>query len=644
MEVPRALDSRPHPNHNPPHTAFMSQSTLPTLDDTLLRRIAAEPPRTVFPVLQRAEAMVPLVVVLAALPTLYAVAHRTLTETGAHQGLLSLQCLQAETLNEFVDPVSAGAESPLAYQPLLMNWLTVLGLKLFGVGSTAGQVAAAYLCTVGLIAATYVLARRVGGERLGLIAAGLIAFNPHVLRLAQEPAPQSAAVMLAVLAMAGAVAHWQKSSSTASWQLLVGGIALGLCLLAGGSVALAVAAVLLIYVLCWKLDGWLRAPPPGVLDRESSVRRRALRGVLILAATGFAVGGWRSLLMGSRYGTVFWSNWLWFSGIDPAVAPETGGWGWAAWVARWSSLVLPLSVLALAGGAVVVVDMAKTSVSSGRRHQGLLVVWLFLAAILWSRLGVVPSAAGGNADFWAILLIVPLTLLASIAILALIDRKLTFPIAIGIGLATALDLLIVGYARARTVDEVGTGGHDARQWMLGLTLATLAASALWLAWRPLSRETRRWGYLSGFVLFLFAVNCLWGGMEVRRESPGDRELDELRQVLSRFSSVRRWTLVAPATTESIKPAPPAELTYTLHCLWPGANAAQADSWESLAVGLEAERSAPTGQKTEPRLVVCWCCRPNARAAAPVGLLKSVSPPGVFRSHEVSVYHPAESTP
>ena len=42
----------------------------------------------------------------------------------------------------------------------------------------------------------------------------------------------------AVLALAGAVAHWQKSSSLASVQLLLGGIALGLCLLAVQPIAL----------------------------------------------------------------------------------------------------------------------------------------------------------------------------------------------------------------------------------------------------------------------------------------------------------------------------------------------------------------------------------------------------------------------
>lgn len=620
----------------------MSQMTLPAMDDGLLKKISTEPPRPVFPVLKHAEAMIPLVVVLASLPTLYAVAHRTLTEAGARQGLLSLQCLAAQNLNEFVDPAVAGAQTPLAFQPLLMNWLTVLGFWLFGVGSLAGQVGAAYLCTAGLIGAAYVLARRLGGERLGLFTAGLLAFNPQVLRLAQEPAPQSAAVLFALLALAGAVAHWQKSSSAASWQLLVGGVALGLCLLAGGPVALAVVAVLLIYAGCWKLDGWLRAPPQGVLDREHSTRRRAIRSVLILAATGFAVGGWRSLLMGSRYGVDFWESWFGIDDVDRPAAPIAAiDSGWLEWASGWNNLVLPLTVLSVVGAVVIVVELARSNVASGRRHRGLLVVWIAIAAVLWNWLGSGTPDNPASADFWTILLIVPLTMSAAVTLLALIDHQFSFPAAVGIGLATGLDLLLASsFTAASTLDD-GVTSHGVTGWLALLTVAMIGSIAVWLASRSRSLETRRWGFLTGFVLFVVAVNCLWGGFGVRRTSAGDRELEDLRQGLARFPDVRRWTLVTPTTAETVAAQPPPELTYTLHCLWPGSSVSRAASWEALAVELESERSAGAA---DTRLIVCWCSRPHVRAVVPVGLLKSVATPGAYRGHEVSAFHPGEAAP
>ena len=57
----------------------MNATSPGTLDDVAIGELAEEPDRPLFPLLERAEAMVPLVVVLAFLPALYAVNHRTLT-------------------------------------------------------------------------------------------------------------------------------------------------------------------------------------------------------------------------------------------------------------------------------------------------------------------------------------------------------------------------------------------------------------------------------------------------------------------------------------------------------------------------------------------------------------------------------------
>src|SRR5262245_31734352 len=236
----------------------MSKLSSSTIDDTTIGQLAEEPERPLIPLLSRAEAMIPLVVVLGFLPALYAVNHRTLTEPGAWEALISLRCLEAANPAEFVDPAAIDPLNPCRFHPPLTNWLTALSMNLAGVGNDAGRLAVAYLCTAGLVVADYVLARRFGGEELGLVTAGLFAFHPRILEGAQESVPQSAACFLALLALAGAVAHWQKSSSVASYQLLLGGFALGLCLLAGGPVAVAVVLILLGYVLWWRCATWFQ--------------------------------------------------------------------------------------------------------------------------------------------------------------------------------------------------------------------------------------------------------------------------------------------------------------------------------------------------------------------------------------------------
>src|SRR5262245_32976872 len=151
-----------------------------TIDDKTIGQLAAEPERPVIPLLNQAEAMVPLVVVLAFLPALYALNYRTLTEPGAWEGLISLRCLEAANLAEFVDPAALDPQNPYRFHPPLTNWLTAAGMSLAGVENDAGRLAAAYLCTGGLVLAGYVLARRFGGEALGLITAGLLAFHPRI--------------------------------------------------------------------------------------------------------------------------------------------------------------------------------------------------------------------------------------------------------------------------------------------------------------------------------------------------------------------------------------------------------------------------------------------------------------------------------
>lgn len=581
--------------------------------------------------------MAPLVMVLAFLPTLYAVAHRTLTEAGARQGLLSLQCLSAQTLNEFIDPATTGTSPSLASQPLLMNWFTALALKTSGVGQVAGQVASAYLCTACLILATYVLARRLGGDRLGLMSALLLAFNPHILKLAQEPLPQSGAALFAVLAMAGAVAHWQKSSSVASVQLLLGGIALGLCLLAGGPVAIATLAILVFYAAGWKIDRVRHSAIDSPFERSQLNRGKALRSLLVLALTGFAVGGWRSLLMGSRYGAQFWDAWFRLRETDSGTEAAAAGASWVTLLLRANQLVLPLSVLSLAGIAVIGAEVWRRSEDPGRRHRGLLLTWLAVAGPLWlwatpgDDLSIRPDA------YWTALFIVPLTMTAAAGLLAVIDRLIPFRWAVMIGVLTVADALFVGRETARVPEF---GGTRTAGWMMFLWWMVGAFIILaWLSRVSLSAEARRRGVLTALVLGVIAANCLWGSLAVRRASTADRELEDLRTGLVSLGSVKRWTLVVPTTTAGPVPEPPPQLVYALRSLWPEGEMLSADSWESLSTQLATETAERKGDR---RLIITWSPRGRVRPTAPAGLLKSAARPCVYREHEVAAYFPGET--
>ena len=660
--------------------------------DRELEQLAAEPARPLFPLLGHADAMIPFVVVLAFLPPLYAVANRTLTEQGAWLGLAGLKCLAVADPSElFAAPalLSFGDRSPEAilesslepslepgqpfrFQPPLMTWLTALAMNGFGVGNAAGLVAAAYLCTAGLLIASYILAKRLGGERLGLITVLLLAFNPQILRGAQEPVPQSAAALFALLALAGLLVHWQKSSAFVSYPLLLAGIALGTCLMAGGPVAIAVVVIVLVYVLCWKFEAWQRDRSGIVWDRSQFSRRTAVRSTLVLAATGFALTGWTVLLPGSRYGGEFWSEWLrgpavaavashLASGLTPEMGPSRSA--FFAAVCELNRLAVAVFSLSLLGLAAIVRDFWRAEEDPGKRHAGILLVWVAVALLAWLLLGGPASGGAPIINVWETLLAIPLIIAAAMGMIEIAERRIGFLLSLAVGLAALADAALWGRQGLAGADRENkmTDFTDTGGWGLGLIVPlAVAAAGIALATFARASEKRRRFVLSGILLAIVLTNCWWGAFAVRRTNSGDRELDDLRAGLSKLPHVDRCTFVALSSPSRTSPSrtslalsasshasrglasrgqaassqPPAELIYTLASLWPKSAINFAGSWES------AMRSAgPEAALAEPGVAVfiAWSPRGRGRGTAPDTILKTATAPFLFHGLEVVAY-------
>lgn len=617
----------------------MSEAAPAEIDDETLLRLAAEAERPLFPLLDRAEAMVPLIVVLAFLPALYAVEFRTLTEAGAWQGLVSLKCRAADGLNEFVNPAPFDPDQPYGFQPPFMSWLTGLSMRLFGAANVAGLLGPAYLCTAGLILAGYVLGRRLGGESLGLVSAALLAFHPQLLEGAQEPMPQSAAILFGVLALAGGVAHWQKASALTSYQLLLGGLSLGLCLLAGGIVALAIVLILLIYALTWKFDAWFFRR--GRLARDSGPfsRLTAIRSTAILAATGFALGGWYPLLMGSSYGREFWQAWL-----------HGGQAASAATMARDPSIPLvlleinhlspPFWGFILIGLFAAARDVCLAGEDPARSHRALLPVWGAVALLAWILSGGLTSPDLPWVSVWKALLIVALLMLAAVGLIEIVKRRISFSVAIAASLlsvitsAVALESPATDPASADALDlsfprlagvSVNPGILALLPILAGFVLLQFAEHG----------DIRRRFILRAMLLILLAAHCLVGMLAVRRTNAGDRELDEMRGGFARIAAVKSCAFVA-LSAENPPPQlrPPAQLIFTLSSLWPEARITFEGSWE--------EAEASTASSTVPdeknsTLFIAWSPRGLARRTVPASSLKSAAPPLLYRGLEIVAY-------
>jgi 4-amino-4-deoxy-L-arabinose transferase-like glycosyltransferase len=623
-----------------------------SVGDRELEQLAAEPVRPLFPLLTHADAMIALVVVLAFVPALYAVANRTLTESGAWLALASLKCLAPSDSTELLEASSqdgpanpavdrtSSPDLPFRFQPPFMLWLTALGMKAFGGGTAAGLVAAAYFCTASLILSAYAFAKRLGGERLGLLTVLVLGFNPHILRGAQEPVPQSAAVCFALLSLAGLLAHWQKSTSLASYMLLLAGVALGMCLVAGGPVALAVVLIALVYVVWWKFEAWHQGRSGIIWDRSQFSRRTALRSTLILAATGFALAGWTVLLPGARHGAVYYSEWLAGPGIVATAADHVPS-GPRGLRAFWElqRLTVPLFGLSLLGLAAIVRDLWRADEDPARRHRGILLAWILVALLVWMFLGRTASQTSPIIQVWETLLAVPLMITAALGLSAIAERRIGFLLSLSIGILTIADAAFVARGPldgARPENQFTNHVHAGAPFVSLLIPLALVAAGIALAVIAGTSEKRRRLVLSGVLVAILLANCLWGATVVRRTDTADRELESLHAGLSRLSHVDRLTFVANSSSKAVRSSqPPAQLIFGLASLWPQAAMNFAESWETAA----NNSAGPNAATTEPgiEVFISWSPRGRLSRAAPDPTVKTAAAPFSFHGLEVAAY-------
>jgi hypothetical protein len=603
------------------------------LDDDALRELAEEPEQRLFPLLGQAEAMVPLVIVLAFLPALYAVENRTLTEAGARAGLTSVHWLASRGLSGAVEPAALEPSSLADYQPPLMTWLTAFGMFAFGARSAAGFIAPAYLATTGLIIAGYILARRMGGEKLGLVTAALLAFNPSVLAGAQEPLPQSLAGMLAMLSLAGVIAHWQKSATVTSYQLLLGGLALGGCLLAGGPAALAVVLSVLLYILWWKLDGRIRRRSGLVWDRGQFHRRTAFRSAGILIATGFAVGGWHLMLMSSRHGRAFWQAWINTGAAQPASGSTTGPFSFFECVRELNQFTLPLLMLALVGFIGIARDWYRAEEDTRRQFRGLLPVWTAVALVAWILSGPAARSSASGPGFQGTLLAIPLVIAAAMGLIEIIERRVAFLAAVAVALLTLANVaLLADWPPAGFLTDYAIVPKAIRGagilffgFVCGIALVRFSGR----------HEYRRRIVLTAMLLVVLCANSVWGALAVRRTNQGDRELEVVQTAAARLTRVAQCTFVS-LSPRDIDPGaqPPAQLTFLMARLWPGAGTRITSSWDE-ALSPSAESPSPAAPAVQ--VFVAWSPRGGVRGSPPAAGLRSAAPPFHYRDVEIVLY-------
>jgi 4-amino-4-deoxy-L-arabinose transferase-like glycosyltransferase len=520
----------------------------------------------------------PLVVLLAVLPGLYALNWWNLTPPGPWWGLRGLAVLDgwvidqspaAETLRPAME---SRAFKAVALQPPLYAWLEALGLAIGSDHAPSATVLPSYIAGALVVLLMYWQGQLWRGPGVGLVAAVLTAFNPHLLIQMKEASPATLTLAATLAAMYCYGRHFRVGVGTArfylrggglSWVIL-GGLALGVALLSMGGIGLLCVPVIVLH------QAYLRAEM-APLERQERPwygwwnNPSLLAGSIALAIGLLIAAPWYSWMI-AGHGREFLAGLL-----NP---PDPLGWERPSLLARLNDLApatLPLALFA-------VVRSVKVALVSERDDRATIggifwVLWLAVAAL-------VPAIwVGGPQTTMSLFLLVPLNLLAAQAVSDLATRRVSVRWLSWLAPATAVSVAwwVSGDLRGAVIAL--SHGHVGPRSALGLHLAIdLLIAVVWLS-RGLDRWARRRDVrqrrvLAGFFLVVLLTSLADGLREVTFRHLETRELMNLRAaVLLRHEArpFRGIAVVGPDLDHPLieGPTPGGRLRFILRSTLPG---------------------------------------------------------------------------
>ncbi len=511
----------------------------------------------------------PLVVLVAVLPGLVALNSWDLTPPGPLWGLRALAVLNGLA----IDQVPAGAEikpvgestalRAVSFQPPLYAWLAAFGMRLSADLDPLATVLPSYVAGAAVVILIYLHGRLWRGGGMGLAAALLIGFNPSLLLRMQEATPTTLALVGAVGALLCYGWHERATSELVRpwpWAgpvvcAVVGGLSLGLSLLSQGGFGLIVIPIVILHQVYLKSGSPARSATrsrtrPGWLDWSQS--RGVVDALLALAIALLLALPWH-LRMIRFYG--------WEALAQLAFRPWGASGEDASLVARLFELApvtLPLGVYGAARAIrLALIDENITPETVG---GSLWVVWLGAAALtpaFWP---------GGPRALMDLFLLVPLTLLASLTVADLVNRRVPVRTLISLAPATAMSVAWWASEDLRGAVDDLVHGRASVATALGVHMAIdLILALIWFT-RKLDRWARRRDdrqrhVLAFYLLAVLAITVGTGVQEVVFRHSETHDLLTLRTMILRRNRERPFDLLAvvgpdPGTPLPSSAAPP----------------------------------------------------------------------------------------
>jgi hypothetical protein len=592
------------------------------VDDARLLELAAHRPKDVFPILERAASLTPLVLVLTVVPGIIAIESAALSERDAQWRLKGLELSTVASPFDAVDPAAASGVSALKYQPPLASWLLAAGDRWLPFDCSMLPLFE-YLAAACLVPACFLCMSRVAGRRVGLITAAVAAFHGTFLVQYRHAGPQALAVSAALFAFWGFFGHVWRATEIVSFDLLIGGLALGVCLLAGGPLALVVVAILFLVSLTRlepfeSREGFGRTSSTAV-SRGRGIRSRwqAVRSLGVMTATAFAAGGWWELMMLYSYGREFAAAWLFgmpisISGpapaetasIAPALTPQLVS---ALFAAGGGLAGLTVLGLWIAGRRMFASRKFSLSEREPRTPFTFVTIWFAGSCVMFTASLIEKSGASLYTGLWRLFFSAACVSLAALALDEVIRRK------VSLFECVCLTLAALGCGYAFLHGEKSVPGGSLRGAFIALAAALVVARVAQEFCRR--GELREWaviaGLLGAFVLFD-------AGMGISALEAADTDYQALRVFARSLVPDHVDAEVCLVISET---PPPARLLFVVKSVWPNAQVVPVRDWdEALKI------AAGDGKAPKTAVVIDWS-RGNSRPANPTGARWNAPPIG-----------------
>lgn len=491
----------------------------------------------------------PIVMLVAILPGLYALRNWDLNPPGPWWGLRGLAVLEGRLLDQTAMPgLPPGLEErtyqAVALQPPLYAWLEAIGLWFSGDRSPLATVLPSYLAGALVVILVYLLGKLWRGSGVGLVAAVLTGFSHSLLVQMQQATPASLGLAGALASVYGYCQFLEANEDRRLRWIVFAGVGLGVSLLSVGALGLAVLPTIGLHRLALLPS----SPSPRRVGRRRWWRDHPVLvsgGLALLIAVALA-GPWH-VMMFLRHGRSF---------VAALLAPPQAsgpGLGMLGRLADLAPATLPFGVY----GAIRALRRAWAAEEEERITVGgtLCLAWLAVAALAPAVLSSGPRPALN------LLLLLPLNLFAAAAMVDLSSRRIAARALCWLAPASAATTAWWTSAPMREAasDLLALRSPDSR-WALGIPMAIAVAAAMLVVVRVLDRWSRRrddrrlliLGTCLGAVM---AVTVVAGLREVRFRHRETVDLLALRDAILRRHAVKPFTTLAVVSTSPTLDAP-----------------------------------------------------------------------------------------